>query len=251
MGLAMDILVEPKAPRVQSAARTVEILLALARSGSSGISAKKLSDDLDLPRQVVYHLVHTLVSVSMLRKSAGSAYVLGLAASVIANGYKQQTAAPEQLARYAEGVARLTGETAYMVGWIDDEVVVLAKANSPIQAVSTQIGATGEAHARASGKLLLVLASPYEVDRYLAKHKLTRPTVNTLTTKAALLRAFEKIREDQVSFDREEFSIGVTAIAVPVGRVGARFAIGLGGPTERVLVNAAQYIELLKQVANS
>ena len=249
----MDILAEPKAPRVQSAARTVEILLAVARSGPSGISAKNLSENLDLPRQVVYHLLHTLVSVNMLRKSSGSSYVLGLAASVIANGYKQQTAAPEQLARYAESVARLTGETAYMVGWIDDEVVVLAnaKGNSPIQAASTQVGATGEAHARASGKLLLALASTDEVDRYLTRHKLTRRTVNTLTTKPALLRAFEKIREDLVSFDREEYAIGVTAIAVPVGRVGARFAVGLGGPTERVLANEAQYIEILKQVANS
>ena len=137
--------------------------------------------------------------------------------------------------------------------WIDDEVVVLAnaKGNSPIQAASTQPGATGEAHARASGKLLLALASPDEMDRYLAKHRLTRRTVNTLTTKAALLRSFEKIREDLVSFDREEYAIGVTAIAVPVSRVGARFSIGLGGPTERVLANTEQYIEILRQVANS
>ncbi|MHA6692484.1 helix-turn-helix domain-containing protein [Devosia sp. A449] len=117
----------PKAPRVQSAARTVEILLAVARHGPGGISAKNLSLELDLPRQVVYHQLHTLVSVDMLRKAGGSSYVLGLAVSTLVNGYRRQMAAPDQMGRFTELAAELTGETAYMVGWIDGEIVVTSQ----------------------------------------------------------------------------------------------------------------------------
>lgn len=240
-----------KPPRVQSAARTVDILLAIANSGPPGISAKKLSEDLELPRQVVYHLLHTLSSVDIIRKSAGNAYVLGIAASVIANGYKRQTAAPEQLGRYAERVAQLTGETAYLVGWLDEEIVVLANArgNLAIQAAEIPPGTAGDAHARASGKLLLALSAEDEVARYLALHPMKRRTPNTITTRTAFARELEKIRLEQISIDREEYAAGLTCIAVPVGRAGSRYVVGLSGPTERVNAKLETYIEALHQVA--
>jgi IclR family transcriptional regulator, acetate operon repressor len=89
-----------------------------------------------------------------------------------------------------------------------------------------------------------------EIERYLSKHRLVRRTENTHTTKAALLREIETIRAELIAIDREEYAMGLTCMAVPVGRVGARFAVGLSGPTERVLANLAAYTETLRQVAN-
>jgi len=242
---------DKRAPRVQSAARTVDILLAVARSGPSGISAKRITEELGFPRQVVYHLLHTLQSVEMLHKVAGNSYVLGLAASVIANGYRRQNAAPAQLARYADRAAQLTGETAYLVGWVDDEIVVLANArgSASIQAASLEPGTTGDAHARASGKLLLALASDEDVDRYLSTHAMHRRTPNTITSKASFLEELADIRKVLVSVDREEYDVGLTCIAVPVGRAGARYAVGLSGPTERVMANMDSYISALQDAA--
>jgi IclR family acetate operon transcriptional repressor len=243
---------ERPAPRVQSAARTVDILLTVARAGPSGISAKRISEELKLPRQVVYHLLHTLQSVEVVHKVAGNSYVLGLAASVIASGYRRQNAAPEHLARYAERAAKLTGETAYLVGWIDDEIVVLAnaKGSAAIQAASLEPGTAGDAHARASGKLLLALASDEDVDRYLSSHVMRRRTANTITTRAAFMRELATIRSQMVSVDREEYDIGLTCLAVPVGRAGARYVVGLSGPTERVKANLDTYIEALREAAS-
>lgn len=242
---------ERKAPRVQSAARTVDILLAVARSGPSGITAKRISDELALPRQVVYHLLHTLQSVEMLHKVGGNAYVLGLAASVIASGYRRQNAAPAHLARYAEAAARLTGETAYLVGWVDQEIVVLAnvRGSASIQAASLEPGTAGDAHARASGKLLLALAPDDEVERYLATHTLRRRTPNTITSRDAFIAELSEIRRTLVSLDREEYDLGLTCIAVPVGRAGDHYAVGLSGPTDRVTARMDAYIAALREAA--
>jgi hypothetical protein len=67
-----------KAPRVQTAARTVELPPAVARVGPSGMFAKKITEELKLPGQVVNHLLHTLVFVRMLGKVPDNSSMLGL-----------------------------------------------------------------------------------------------------------------------------------------------------------------------------
>ena len=59
---------EGRKPRIQSAERTVAVLLAIARS-LDGMKAKEISDGLGLPRQVTYHLLHTLLGTGVLRKN--------------------------------------------------------------------------------------------------------------------------------------------------------------------------------------
>ena len=81
---------EKAKPRVQSAARVVEILQLVARADSGGISATSISERLKMPRQVVYHLAHTLVGMNMLRKVGRGSYLLGLGAAIVADGFRRQ-----------------------------------------------------------------------------------------------------------------------------------------------------------------
>ncbi|UVK43875.1 helix-turn-helix domain-containing protein [Mesorhizobium sp. AR07] len=114
-------------PRVQTAVRTVAILLCVARSGN-GLKAKEISEQLDLPRQVTYHLLHTMLGTGILRRNAQNRYVLGLAAAPIAEGFRRQIAPPELIAPKVRAAVAATGETAYASGWIDGRIVVLATA---------------------------------------------------------------------------------------------------------------------------
>lgn len=238
-------------PRVQSAARTIQILTAVAGHSATGISAKDLSLRLHLPRQVVYHLLHTLVSMHMLRKSGGTRYVLGLGVGVLAQGFKRQLMAPDFLGQYVHEAAALTGETAYAVGWVDDRIVVLATARGalPVHAAEVPHGYADDAHARASGKLLLAMAPEADVERYIARHPLTRRTPNTLTDPQALRRELEQIRSGWVSLEREEFSAGLACIAVPIGPAPSALALGISAPTQRFDENRQLYVERLRKVA--
>jgi IclR family transcriptional regulator, acetate operon repressor len=243
---------EPDAkPRIQSAVRTVDLLQAVARASSSGVSARDLSIELKLPRQVIYHLIHTLLSVNMLRKVGGRNYVLGLSTANLAHGYRRQTSAPDYLARYAERAAAETGETAYVVGWVDNEIVVLATARSQsvIHAAEPSPGTAGNAHARASGKLLLAMSTDDEVQAYLARTPLTARTKKTLTDSEAIASELERIRHDWIAVEREEYALGLACMAVPIGRPPALLALGISAPTDRFERNFHVYAERLQKIA--
>lgn len=243
---------EPQArPRIQSAVRTVDVLRAVARAGSSGISARDLSVDLGLPRQVIYHLIHTLLSVNMLRQVGGKSYVLGLGVADLARGYRRQTSAPDYLARYAERAAAATGETAYVVGWVESEIVVLATARSQsaIHAAEPAPGTAGNAHARASGKLLLAMSSDDEVKAYLARAPLSTRTEHTLTSREAIGLELDRIRRSWVAVEREEYAEGLACIAVPIGRPPTLLVLGISAPVERLERNIESYTDRLQQIS--
>jgi IclR family acetate operon transcriptional repressor len=245
---------EPDAkPRIQSAVRTIDVLQAVARAGSSGISARALSVDLKLQRQVIYHLIHTLLSVNMLRQVGGKNYVLGLGAASLAHGYRRQTSAPDYLAGYAERAAAETGETAYVVGWVDDEIVVLATARSQsaIHAAEPLPGTTGNAHARASGKLLLAMSTNEEAQAYLARGPLAARTENTLTDSREIAAELDRIRRTWVAVERGEYAIGLSCMAVPIGRPPARLALGISAPAERFEINFQAYADSLQTIAKT
>jgi DNA-binding IclR family transcriptional regulator len=212
-----------------------------------------LSVELKLPRQVIYHLIHTLLSVNMLRQVGGKSYVLGLGAANLAHGYRRQTSAPDYLAGYAERAAAVTGETAYVVGWVDNEIVVLATARgqSAIHAAEPMAGTTGNAHARASGKLLIAMRTDEEAQAYLARAPLTARTENTLTDGKAIARELKRIRQTWLAVEREEYAIGLSCMAVPIGHAPALLALGISAPAERFEHNFEAYARSLRKIAQA
>jgi len=250
---ANETNVKTDKPRVQSAARVVEILQLVAQSDSGGISARDISARLKLPRQVVYHLAHTLVATDMLRKSGGNNYVLGLGVASLAQSFRRQMAAPASLGTFAERASAMTGETAYVVGWSDDDIVVLvsARGSAAIQAAEVARGTAGDAHARASGKLLLAMVSDNEVDRYLVSHPLTPRTQNTIVTRAAFDAEVDRIRATWVSTEIQEYALGLSCMAVPIGKVPSQIVLGISAPSDRFSANKDEYIEMLKVIAGS
>lgn len=78
---------EPTAARqhVQTAAHCVSILVAVARS-SQGLTAEEIADQMGMPRQVTYHLLHTLSGTGIVRKNGQRRYVPLFTRSVGAAG---------------------------------------------------------------------------------------------------------------------------------------------------------------------
>ncbi len=237
-------------PRVQSALRTISIVLAVAES-SNGLKVKEILEKLGLSRQVTYHLIHTLQATGIIRKNEHNRYVLGLAAAIIADGFQRQLAPPEHLAPRVRSIVAATRETAYAGGWVDGEIVALATApgESPVGAAQVPQGYSGYAHARASGKLLLALANPAVCKAYLDKHPLEARTPNTIMDRDKLMQEFELIRARGYSVDEEEFHEGLECLAVPVAGLGGRFVLGISVPRERFQANFERYLNVLLTAA--
>lgn len=240
---------DPK-PRIQSAVRTISILLAVADS-PNGLKAKEIMERLGLSRQVTYHLIHTMHGTGIIRKNDRNRYVLGLAAVSIAEGFRRQLAPPEHLARRVRSIVAATGETAYAGGWVDGEIVALATARgeSPVGAAEVPQGYSSHAHARAAGKLLLALVDPAIREAYLKKHSLEARTSRTITDPEALIKEFEQIRARGYAIDNEEFHEGLQCLAVPVEGLGGRFVLGISVPKGRFDGNFDKYLAALVNAA--
>lgn len=240
---------DPK-PRIQSAVRTISILLAVADS-ASGLKTKEIMERVGLSRQVTYHLIHTLYTTGIIRKNGNNRYVLGLAALSIAEGFRRQLDTPGHLAHRVRSIVAATDETAYAGGWVNGEIVALATARgeSPVGAAEIPQGYSGHAHARASGKLLLALVEPAICEEYLSNHLLEARTSKTITDREALMREFEQIRTRGYALDNEEFNEGLRCLAVPVEGLGGRFALGISVPSERFERNFDRYLAALFNAA--
>jgi IclR family transcriptional regulator, acetate operon repressor len=238
------------APRVQSAARTVSILLEVARS-ENGLTTKEISERVGIGRQATYHLVHTLVETRMLRRAGGRRYVLGLRVAALVEGFGRQLAPGEHLAPIIRELAHVTGETSYATGWWANEITTLTvvQGTNPVRASEVPQGTIGYAHARASGKLLLAYATPSVRTRYLESHELTARTPHTKTDLARLQDEFDEIRELGYAEDHEEFTEGVCCIAVPLDGAASPFAIAVAVPRERFAAQRDRYLAELLQAA--
>jgi IclR family transcriptional regulator, acetate operon repressor len=238
-------------PRVQSVARAMEILFEVARS-REGLSAKEIVDRTNLPKQATYHLLHTLATLRMLGRTRGNKYVLGFRVATLAESFRRQLAPPEHLAPFVRRVAEATGETSYVAGWVENEIVTLAasRGENAVQTSEVLPGLSADAHARASGKLLLSYVPDQRRIGYLAIHPLTRRTRTTLTDLEKLEAEFSKIREQGYSLDDEEFTEGVCCLAVPIDEGNSPFSLALSAPADRFRRNFDRYLKTLREIAS-
>jgi DNA-binding IclR family transcriptional regulator len=130
-------------------------------------------------------------------------------------------------------------------------MLVTARGTNSVQAMEIAHGTYSDAHARASGKLLLAFSDePVRTD-YLSAHKLNRRTKTTITTLPALYEEFEKIRKLRYSTDMEEFSGGLCCLAVGIGGdTQPSFALTVSAPAERFAQNFDNYLSAMQRIAS-
>lgn len=242
---------EQTRPRVQSAARAIGILVAVAAS-ENGLTTKEISEEVGIGRQATYHLLHTLLETGMLTRAEGRRYLLGLRVGALAEGFSRQLAPSEHLAPIVREIARETGETAYATGWWSSEIIVLtvARGTNPIRAAEVSQGHFENAHARASGRLLLALADPVTRMQYLESHDRTKLTPRTKIDSEELEDLFATIREQGYSEEEEEFAAGLCCLAVPLSESPSSFALSISVPRERFIEGREEYLAGMLRIAN-
>jgi DNA-binding IclR family transcriptional regulator len=141
-------------------------------------------------------------------------------------------------------LARSVNETCNIGTLVNGEVIYLDRVEAehwPLRLQFTS-GSRVPLHCSAIGKLFLALAPPARRKRLLQSVALTRYTDHTITERTRLDGELRHIREEQVSFDREEYLAGVVCMAVPVtGRNGEILAaLAVQAPQARMSVETAR-----------
>lgn len=243
-GSLAEVMATPPAsstpPRIQSVARAVRVLEAIAAS-PGGLTASEISTVVELNRATAYHLLHTLASVGYVVSGSGRRYRLAMGLGVLVAGFERQVL-PQDFTPMARALAARTGETAYVAARQGARLVLLCSVpgHHAVGVAMSPPGPILEGHARASGKLLLALAPGAVRDEYLAANPLQKLTSSTVVDARALEAEFEGIRERNYATDESEYYVGVSCIAVPAA--GGSTALVLSAPHERFVEHFEEYL---------
>jgi DNA-binding IclR family transcriptional regulator len=204
---------------VKSLSRGLDILEHLASEGS--VSFSGLLKSLQIPRSSLFHLLSNLEARQfVVRGGSSGGYSLGPAIS----GLMRTSGSPSPRACAGPILGRLSTAIEETCGFyvsVGDEVEVVASAISA-QALSytMKVGARAPLHAVSAGKIVLANMTDAELSKYFAQTRLAAVTPHTLTSKAALKRQIAEARRSGFAFSHEEFTPGITAVAVGVFKAG-------------------------------
>jgi DNA-binding IclR family transcriptional regulator len=233
-----------KTTGVQVIARATDVLRALEVE-PGGLSLAQIARRVELPRSTVHRIITALEAESLVVPASPSGgYRLGpelarFAAS--ASGELRELVRPfiEQLRYEAD-------ETVDLAVLNRDRVFFVDQVAAPhrLQALSA-VGVSLPAHCTAIGKALLAGLSDEQVERLLP-NRLPAETTNTITDRAELLADLELVRASGVAYDREELTIGISAVGATIRDAGSVVAaLSIPVPTARFAGQEERLAEML------
>jgi DNA-binding IclR family transcriptional regulator len=237
----------PDRAGVQVIARAALVLRALQHY-PEGASLGDLAKAVELPRSTVQRIVDALDAEGLVvAASARGGVRLGPALLALASSTRFGIV---ELARpIVETLARATGETVDLSIANHDKVVFVDQVPGihRLAAVSA-VGISFSMHSCANGKALLAAMDELELRRVRLRLKCVAKTSNTHTSWRALDADLERIRKSGIAYDREENSLGISAVAMafrmPDGQLGA---LSIPVPTQRFRTALPKLVEALKR----
>ena len=198
-------------------------------------SFSQLLTSLRIPRSSLFHLLTNLLSRNFLERDPQSErYRLGAEVVEIAKKV-QRPSLRDRVTPLLHQLSLEVSETCGFYSQVEDSVEVVASAIST-QALSytMKVGMTAPLYAVSAGKIVLSELGSQELNQYLSRATFASVTQHTMRSKSRLKKEIQTVKATGFAYSREEFTLGITAIATAV-RSEAKFlgAINLAVPTAR------------------
>src|SRR6266545_1360876 len=222
--------------RVKSVANAIRVLEAL-KASPEPLRLSEISHRLGMRKSTVHLLLSTLAEFNFVQPDGPLGhYRLGLGAFEVGAAAVDRLGLPPELGPPMERLADRSMEAVSLAVRNGASALIVRRYESAhILRAEIGIGTRMPLHASASGKCLLAGMDPDQVDELYPTEELPEATNAKIRTKRKLLRELDKARRLGYATNRDEFVLGVAAIAAPVfdrrGRTVA--ALSIAGPTAR------------------
>jgi DNA-binding IclR family transcriptional regulator len=218
--------------QIQVIARAARILRAL-HDEPGGLPLARLAAEVGLPRTTVYRIVQSLSSEGFVLAPPDDRNIrigpeLGrLGATPEAEFMRVCHAFMEELATEVVETVDLAVLQGFDIRFVDH-----IPAPQRLRA-GTVVGDVFPGYCTANGKALLATL-PTEVIVAALPKRLPAHTSHTITSRAALLRELDEVRQQGYAFDREEHMERICAVGVALSdSAGARASLTIAAPAER------------------
>lgn len=241
---------------LSGAAERCFAILEYAASAGHPLTPIEISEALGLPRPSTYRLMDTLERLGFLSRQ-GSARRITVGPRLTDLAFQVLRASVQYGPRrlILASLVRRIGETGN-IGTLDrDEVVYLDRVEADHWPLRLQfnIGSRVPLYCTAIGKLFLALLPQERTRTLLDRLQLVRFTESTIIDRKVLEGELQKIRQDGIALDREEYIAGVVCIAAPIlnKKSEIQAAVAIQAPSARMSVGQALgYREMLIDAAS-
>jgi IclR family acetate operon transcriptional repressor len=230
--------------KLGATARSFAILEHVAGSRAP-VDVLDIIASLKLPKATAYRLVDWFVTHGYLSREPGRRrLIVGPKLTNLAFGALSASMRNDTPHVVLQRLVHTLNETCNIGTLLNGEVVYLDRMEAehwPLRLHYTS-GSRVPLHCSAIGKLFLALSASPRRKRLLQNLELRRFTDSTITDSARLDTELRQIRKEQVSFDREEYLVGVFCMAVPViGKNGELLAaLAMQAPEARLNAQTAR-----------
>src|SRR5262245_54779112 len=230
--------------KLGATARSFAILEHVA-SSRTPVDVLDIIASVKLPKATAYRLVDWFVTQGYLAREPGRRrLIVGPKLANLAFGALSSSMRHDTPHVVLQRLVHTLNETCNIGTLLNGEVVYLDRVEAehwPLRLHYTS-GSRVPLHCSAIGKLFLALAASPRRKRLLQSLELRRFTDSTITDSARLDAELRQIRKEQVSFDREEYLVGVVCMAVPVISKNGEMlaALAIQAPQARMNVQTAR-----------
>ncbi len=203
--------------RVKSAERVLDIIEVLSAE-PKGLGFTELLSTLQLPKSSLHELLSVLTARGYIDfDPANRCYMLGIRVWESSQAYLRHHNLVREALPVLDSIVRAINETAQLATLDGIENVYLAKVDSshPLR-LQSEVGRRLYAHATGLGKVLLAHLAEEDLAGRLSGRVLPRFTPNTITDEHQLLDELAAIRERGFAVDAQEYTPGLTCVAVPI-----------------------------------
>ena len=218
-----------------------------ALEGSDGLSLGRLSKQVSLPKSTVQRIVAALDSENLV-VSAFPAGRLRLGPALVRIAHSIRFPIAEIARPFLQELSQSTGETVDLSILDGDKAVFLDQipGSHRLRAVSA-VGVSFPLHCTANGKSMLAALSAEELNRLKKKIELRAFTKNSIRSWGRLEEELRTIREMGIAYDREEHSIGISAVGTAIiGFEGEIAAVTIPTPTVRFVEEEPDLVKALQ-----
>jgi IclR family acetate operon transcriptional repressor len=224
----------------QKTSSTVEkafsILELVSQKEAGGTSLAEVSKYLHVSKSTAHRYLTTLEELDVLRRDDSDEFNLGPKLIELSGAFLSRQDLRNESQASLEQLAAQTEETVHLAIPSGDEVVYIAKVDSPHSVrMASHIGALNPMHCTALGKAILAHFPPDRVNEIMARG-LPRRTSHTLTTPERLRDELERVRTQGIATDDQENELGVRCAGAPIFDYAGKVvgAISVSGPAVRI-----------------
>ena len=234
---------EPKEPSfITILGRAFTIMEKLLKSDKP-LGVSELARLTGIPKANTFRIMKTLEELKAVSPKEDG-YILGSKMIELGAGAKHNDEFMLVAKPYLQKLSKTCEETVNLGIMFQDYVLFIHTELAEQRSLVASLPPVTPLYCCSVGKIFLAYQTNKELEHYFKVHHPIKRTINTRTTKEALLQESEKIRRDGIAHDHEEYDYGLSCIAAPIF-LGENLAAGisLSGPTSRLQYKGYAFLE--------